>query len=113
MRSSDPFAPLSQRKKLGYAIAIVVILVVAAVILGSMNDGFSAWDLLRGTCIVGIPAFAMLGVTAWLSGGKRSEVGAGSANVRLPLRFLRALPYMAGIIALFYVVKAIDAFQSR
>jgi hypothetical protein len=94
-------------------VAGTIILAVAAILFGGMEGGFSAWQLFSGTCVAGIPAFALLAFVAWLSGGKRSEAGVGPANVKVPVRFLKALPYLSGIIALFYLMKAMEAFQSR
>ena len=113
MNVRDPFVPLSRKKKIGYAAAGVIIVVTAAILLGGMDGGFSAWQLLRVMCIAGIPAFAVLALIAWLSGGKRSDPGMGPTNVKIPVRFLKALPYLAGIIALFYLMKAIEVFKSR
>jgi hypothetical protein len=90
----------------GAALAFIIV----AVLLGSMDGGFSAWELLRITCIVSIPALAMLAMFAWLSAGKRSEAGFGPANVKVPVRLLKALPYLIGIVALSYLMKAVWAF---
>lgn len=113
MNARDPFAPLSRKRKIGYAAAGLIVVGAAAIHLGEMEGGYSAWQLLRVMCIVGVIATALLAFVAWLTGGKRSETGTGPANVKFPVRPLKALPYFAGIIALFYLMKAIEVFQSR
>ena len=113
MRAQDPFAPLSKKRKIGYTVCAALVTLIVAVLLGSMEGGFSAWQLLRVACLAGIPAFVVLAAAAWLSGGERTESGVGQANVKFPVRLLKAMPYLVGIIALFYLMKAIETFQSR
>jgi hypothetical protein len=110
MRPQDPFAPLSKKRKIVYAIGAALAFVIVTVLLGSMEGGFSAWELLLVAGIVSIPSLAMLVMIAWLSAGKRSGRCVGPANVKVPVRLLKALPYLIGIVALFYLMKAVRVF---
>jgi hypothetical protein len=113
MKPSDLFAPMSRRRKIGYAIAALLVLGTAAFLLGGMDGGFSAWQLFRTACIVAIPGSLILALIAWLSGGKKSEIGFGPANLKVPVRLRKALPYIVAIIVLDYLIQAIGLFHSR
>src|SRR6267142_421626 len=98
MNTHNPLVPLPRSKKLGYAAIVVIIEVTALILFGGMEGRVSAWQLLRVVCIAGIPVCAVLAFIAWSSDGKRSDAGITSANVKVPVRFLKALPYLVGII---------------
>lgn len=112
MKTPDPFAPLSRKRVLIYSVVGATTLCAAAIGFGSLEGGFSPGELLRTAGIAGIPSLAALTFSAWLSAGKRTAHGVGPAGVRLPVRLVRALPYLWGIIALISLIRLIDLLLS-
>lgn len=107
MSVRDPFGPLSRKRRIFYTVACAGVMVGVAILLGSMEGGYPAWKLLGVSLLVGIPAFLILGLFAWLSGGPRTNANERRSNREIPPRMAKAMPFIIIGIGLVYLIKLI------
>jgi len=109
--SRDPFAPPSKKKLLVYSWIGAAVLIAGSVLFIAIG-----MPPLRAVLFfLGMGAFfagAIWGYL-WLCGGRRSEVAMGPAGVKPPVRLMKALPYMIGLVAIFYLLKIVESYTSR
>ncbi|WP_414665190.1 hypothetical protein [Horticoccus sp. 23ND18S-11] len=107
----DAFAPISKKKLVVYGCIAAIILLSGSAWLLYLETPFWRVLLLAGLMI------ALLGGTVagaiWISGGRRSEVPLGPAGARLPVRLLKALPFMFAAFIIIQIVRLIDVLTSK
>jgi len=111
MKSDDPFGIPSTKRLLAYACVGGVILIGGCVL--ALHQGTPAWRVVLLAGLVAAICGGVIGAAIWFSRGPRSEVPVGRAQVRPPVRMMKALPYVLGLMVLLYLVKLAETFSSR
>ncbi len=88
----DPFAPVARGRLIAYAVVGMLILVVGTIVLAF--TGVSLPRALISSVALGMIMLCAVAGTMWLTGGERIANDIGPADIRLPIRLRRALPYM-------------------
>ena len=108
MGSRGPFQPLSRKKAIAYSIVALVVLGIAAISLGSMEEGYRPASFFRILALLGLPLLVLLALVSWFSSGERIEIETPAGRTKFPVRLKRALPYLFGIIVLINLVRVWD-----
>jgi len=111
MRNGDPFGIPSTKKLIAYASGGGTILIGGCAV--ALYQGTPPWRVLLLAGVMVAICGDAIGAVIWLSRGPRTEVPIGPAQVKPPIRMMKALPYMFGLIALFYLFKFAETFSSR
>jgi hypothetical protein len=108
---NDLYAPLARGRLITYAAVAVIVLALGAVAL--VVVGISVPRVLLATATFGLIMLGAIGGTIWITGGERSPDGVGPANIRLPMRLRKALPYIFAAIICSYLFQLFELIWAK
>ena len=107
---NDPYAPLPRGRLVAWATFAVVVMLLGALAL--VMVGIPISRVLLGTAMLGIITLGAVGGALWIAGGKRSPQGVGPANIRLPIRLQKALPFIIAASICYSLFQLFEAIGS-
>ena len=108
---NDLYAPVRRGRLVAYAAVAVVVLGLGALAL--ILVGISITRVLLGTVMLSIIMFGAVAGTIWITGGERSTDGVGPANLRLPVRLRKVLPYIFAAIVFSYLYQLFELVWAK
>ena len=63
--------------------------------------------------VCGLICTGIIAAAMWMSGGRRSDTGVGPANVKMPIRIGKTLPYVFGAVVLLQLLKLLEVLTSK